>query len=355
MGNNIKNGKSNHFGIYDRLTGVYNRVHFEDTFQGLDKAENLPISVIICDLNSLKLINDLFGRHGGDKLLIDVGHMLKNYCRCHDIIGRWGSDEFILALPKADYKTTIQIVSQIKNNSKKLEYKDFPVNISLGAATKIELSTKIEEIIKSADDLMYRNKLLESNELRHSIVNFLEKIMFTRHYQTEAHTKRLRKFVRKIGSFLNLPDKELEELALVAALHDIGKISIPLEILNKPGSLTGDEWNIIKRHPETGFRISRATSGLEHISDSILSHHERWDGTGYPQGLRGSEIPLYARIVAVADSFDVMIHGRSYKRAMSSEEALAEVKRCSGSQFDPNIVGLFMSMFNDFKVDTSNV
>jgi diguanylate cyclase (GGDEF)-like protein len=347
MGIDIKKRKSNYFGIYDKLTGIYNRAYFEETFQSLDKAENLPISVIVCDLNFLKLINNLFGRRGGDKLLVDTVNLLKNQCRHCDIIGRWGSDEFILILPKTDYKTTMQIVSRIKNNSKELEYKGFPINISLGAATKIEISTPIEEIIKSADDLMYRNKLLESKELHQPIVDFLGEIMYDKHYQTREHTERLKKIVLKMGSFLGLSDKELEELSMVAAFHDIGKISIPLEILNKPGSLTCDEWNIIKRHPETGFKISLAANGLRHISDSILSHHERWDGTGYPQGLSGCEIPLYARIVAVADSFDVMIHGRPYKRPMSREDALAEVKRCSGSQFDPSIVDLFLNVFDD--------
>ena len=241
MGTNTKKRKSNYFGIYDKLTGIYNRAYFEETFQSLDKAENLPISVVICDLNFLKLINDLFGHRGGDKLLVDTANLLKNQCRHCDIIGRWGSDEFILVLPKTDYKTTMQIVSRIKNNSKELECMGFPINISLGAATKIEISTSIEEIIKSADDLMYRNKLLESKELHYPIVDFLEKIMSDKHYQTREHTERLKKIVRKIGSFLGLSDKELEELSMVAALHDIGKISIPLEILNKPGFLTRDE------------------------------------------------------------------------------------------------------------------
>ena len=139
---------------------------------------------------------------------------------------------------------------------------------------------------------------------------------------------RLKDLVFRIGESIGLSSKENDELIQVALLHDIGKITVPVEILNKKGSLTPDEWEIIKKHSETGYRIAQSSRELAHISEAILGHHERWNGCGYPQGLKGEEIPLYSRIVSIVDSYDVMTHDRPYKQAINAFDALCEIKRC---------------------------
>ena len=148
----------------------------------------------------------------------------------------------------------------------------------------------------------------------------------------------------QIGEALNLSTAEMDRLALLVSLHDIGKISISQEILNKPGKLNEEEWEKIKKHPETGYHIALSTGEFAHIAEEILAHHERWDGKGYPNGLKGKEIPLLSRILAIIDAFDVMTNGRPYKSRMSEDEAIDELKRCSGTQFDPELVDIFMDL-----------
>jgi|GEM_PF-559043 len=350
----LKDQKIKYLGMYDKLTGVFSRAYFEELLKSMDTAKNLPLSVVIGDLNCLKLVNDTFGHHRGDELIVDAVKTLKKSCRKGDIIARWGGDEFIILLPKTGFESAQSIISQIKESCKGLKPEQVLLDISLGAATKLETHSDFSTVLKDADEQMYRNKLIESKNLRTSIISFLEKVMWEKDYQTEEHVKRLKELVKKTGCYLGLSAKEVEELSLVAALHDIGKIAVPVEILNKPGPLTPEEWDVMKRHPETGYRIAQSARELVHISDCILSHHECWNGKGYPQGLKGEEISLYARIIAVADSYDVMTHNRPYKKAISHTKALEEIKRCAGTQFDPEISRLFINMFNE-SIDTSSV
>ena len=211
-------------------------------------------------------------------------------------------------------------------------------SIALGAALKTDISQSIEEIYKLAEDRMYNNKLVESKSIRSSIIASLKKTLEERTHETEAHARRMSEISMNVGRMMCLHDNELDELSLLAMLHDIGKIAIPDSILGKPGKLSEEEWSIMKGHCEIGYRIAVASPELAHIADLILSHHERWDGTGYPQGLRGEEIPLLSRLISVVDAYDAMTNDRPYHSAVASEAALAELKRCSGTQFDPCIV-----------------
>jgi HD-GYP domain-containing protein (c-di-GMP phosphodiesterase class II) len=146
----------------------------------------------------------------------------------------------------------------------------------------------------------------------------------------------------RIGKKIGLAQTELNKLDVLISYHDIGEITISEDILTRKDLLTEEEWEIIKKHPETGFRIARATEGIAQVAEYILSHHERWDGTGYPQGLKEKEIPLLARITAIADAYEVMSSGRSYKKAMSKSDVIAELKRCAGLQFDPELIETFL-------------
>jgi len=166
----------------------------------------------------------------------------------------------------------------------------------------------------------------------------LEKTLWTRSHETREHCQRMQQIARMIGQAVNLPDSEMDNLLLLASLHDIGKIAIPNSILDKSGALSPEEWEVIKKHPETGYRIGLSSPDMAPIAEAILHHHERWDGRGYPLGLRGTDIPLISRIIAIADTYDVMTNGRPYQRSFSPEEVRREIERCAGSQFDPQMV-----------------
>jgi len=178
---------------------------------------------------------------------------------------------------------------------------------------------------------MYRHKLLESKSYRNAFINTLLATLFEKSMETKEHAERLQNYCLAVDRELKLSPKELDELALLAVLHDIGKVGINENILQKPGPLTSEEWEEMKKHPEIGYRIAQNTPGLSAVAEYILAHHERWDGKGYPRGLKGEEIPLLCRILAVADAFDAMTNDRTYRKAMSREEAIAEIKRNAGT------------------------
>lgn len=193
---------------------------------------------------------------------------------------------------------------------------------------------------------MYRRKLLEADSARSFSIQSLQRTLYEKSTETREHTERLRVLVKMLAQEMELSTVLQDELDLLAMLHDIGKIPIPDDILNKPGKLTAEEWEIMKRHSEIGYRIAKTSPELAPIAEYILAHHERWDGQGYPRGLAGEEIPLAARILAVADAFDVMVNERPYKSAFSTELAIKELKRHAGTQFDPHVVTVFLSLLD---------
>jgi len=218
------------------------------------------------------------------------------------------------------------------------------LSISFGYATRTSLEESVESTFKVAEDLMYRRKILERKSLHSSVMCSIRATLFEKSHETEEHAQRLVDLSKQVGVILGLSDRELDELELSSALHDIGKMSIDQRILLKPGDLTANEWEQVKKHPETGCRIAMACMELSHIAEYILSHHERWDGKGYPHGLKGENIPLLSRIIAVVDAYDAMTQDRPYRKALSAEEAMAEVVRNAGTQFDPEIARVFIQV-----------
>ncbi|MDD2586495.1 MAG: diguanylate cyclase [Syntrophomonadaceae bacterium] len=336
--------KIKYLSYYDKLTGLYNRAFFEEELMRIDNNSNLPLSLIFGDVNGLKLVNDALGHHKGDVLLKKIAEVLKTSCRKEDIIVRWGGDEFVILLPKTNKETAQKICKRIKLACSKAEYTYIPLNIALGAASKENEQQNIKSVLKSAEDIMYRNKLVESKNNRNAFILSLGNILDARNHETAEHAHRIQNLLIQMYPAINIDNDELYHLNLLAALHDIGKISIPNSILNKPAKLSADEWKTIKKHPETGYRIALSVPELAPVAEAILAHHEHWDGSGYPLGLKGDEIPLLSRLLAIIDAYDVMLNGRPYKKAISHQETLTEIEACAGTQFDPTLVKIFLEL-----------
>jgi len=326
---------------YDKLTGLYNRAYFEIELRRLDVPRQLPLSIIMGDLNGLKLANDALGHEEGDRLLQSVAGALRRSCRPEDVIARWGGDEFIILLPLTTEREAMEIAGTIRQNCRDIAQHAIRPSMALGTACKVSSDQDITQALREAEDRMYRNKLMERDSARHSIISSLEQSLWETTHETEEHAKRMQMMALTLGQSLGLSDNELDELALLAALHDIGKIAIPKTIIVKPGRLTPEEWDVVRKHPEIGYRIAVSSQDLVPIAEGILTHHERWDGNGYPLRLQGEAIPLSSRIIAIIDAYDVITHGRPYKAKLSPEEAAMELQRCAGSQFDPTLVELF--------------
>ncbi|WP_425059392.1 hypothetical protein SCACP_40850 [Sporomusa carbonis] len=327
---------------HDLLTGLYNRRFMEEELRRLDTSRELPLAVIMGDLNGLKLTNDVFGHEAGDKLLKKAAKVIQESCRQEDIIARWGGDEFLILLPRTNAKTAEEIIERIKNGCLKENDKDVQLSIAIGRAVKTKAADSLRRIIKEAEEWMYQFKLLEGKSYRNAIINTLQTTLSEKSMETEQHAERLQSYCLAVGRELALSIKEMEELVLLAKLHDIGKVAIPEDILKKAGPLTFEEWEEMKKHPAIGYRIAQNTPELTAVAEYILAHHERWDGQGYPRGLKGEEIPLLCRILAVADAYDAMTQDRVYRKAMSREEAMAEIERNAGTQFDPAVADIFL-------------
>jgi diguanylate cyclase (GGDEF)-like protein/PAS domain S-box-containing protein len=336
--------KIKYLSFHDNLTGLYNRAYFEEEIKRLDTKRQLPLSFIIADINSLKLVNDAFGHLQGDKLVVKIAEVLKAFFRKEDIVGRWGGDEFSILLPQTNKEDAEEIVNRIKNVCIVTDEQEIPISLSLGNATKEKVNQDIQDVIKEAEDNMYRHKLIERKSIYSSITSSLERTMYEKSLETRDHAERLKKLSKEIGINIHLPDNKIDELSLLSTLHDIGKIAISEEILSNGRKLTEKEWVFIKKHPEIGYNICESNPQLVHIAEGVLGHHEWWNGYGYPQGLRGDNIPVTSRIISIVDAYDVMISGRNYKKAVTKKEAIKELIRCSGTQFDPKLVDIFINI-----------
>ncbi len=326
------------------LTGLCNRAYLEEELKRIDTCRQLPISIILGDVNNLKLVNDTFGHKEGDRLLIKIAEMLKAFCRKEDVIARWGGDEFLILLPQTTGNEAEEIKDRLRNAFKGTSELKVPASISLGVSTKEKVSQDIQTTIRRAEDNMYRRKLLEEESTSSSIIKSLEIVLLEKSHETKEHAERMKKLALKLGCFLGLPENELDKLLLLSSLHDIGKVGVSDEILLKKGELTKREWENVKKHSEVGYKIAKSAAAIAHIADGILFHHERWDGTGYPCRLKGEDIPTISRILSIVDAYDVMTNGRVYKKKLSKKEAIKELNRCAGTQFDPELTEKFINI-----------
>ena len=338
--------KIRHMGYHDTLTGLYNRNYLDEEMSRFDTKRQLPLSLIMADLNGLKLINDTYGHLLGDQALQAAAKIIKSASRAEDLIARWGGDEFVILLPQTTAEQAWQICNRINSYSASYKIENIPISLAMGVAEKNTADKNLYEVLMEAENNMYRQKLTESRSAKNALLKSLLKALEAKSYETEMHTRGMHNIAQEIGKTLKLTDEEMKRLELLITLHDIGKINISEEILTKNSDLNKDEWEEIKRHPEIGYRIARSTEEFAHVAEDILAHHERWDGSGYPYGLKGEEIPLLARITAIADAYEVMSNGRPYKQAISEKDIVEEFQRCAGTQFDPSLVKLMLSILS---------
>jgi len=328
--------------FHDQLTGLYNRRFFEEELSRIDIKSNLPITFIMIDVNGLKLVNDAFGHDYGDEVLKTVSRIMRTESRDTDIVARTGGDEFVIILPKTDSQNAGHIAKRIKDATNNEKIGSINLSVSCGWQTKQLFEEEISVTLKKAEDNMYRNKLSESASLRYKTIDIIMKTLYEKNEREEKHSKRVSNICGSIGVALDLSYECINELRTVGLMHDIGKIAIDDSILNKEDKFNELEWIEISRHPEIGYQILSSVNEFASIAELVLTHHERWDGKGYPRGLKGEEIPLQARIIAVADAYDAMVSHRPYRKSLTEVEAVEELIRNAGTQFDPEIVRVFI-------------
>jgi diguanylate cyclase (GGDEF)-like protein/PAS domain S-box-containing protein len=332
--------------FHDKLTGLYNRAYFEEELKRLDTPRQLPITLTLGDVNGLKLINDAFGHEEGDRLLRQIASILQKSCRKEDIVARLGGDEFALLLPRTSAEVAGKIISRIKHLCSQKNIGPMQLSIALGAVTKETPSQDMGKILRDAEEKMYQTKLLESKAVRTSLYSCLRKLLFEKSFETEEHTARLEELALRMGSSLGLSPGEQSKLSMLCAWHDIGMVALPEEILRKTCPLSGEEEDRIRKHPEIGYRLAESSPELALIAEAILYHHENWDGSGYPLGLKGEKIPLLSRILSIVDAYEVMTHGCSYTKTTDRQGALEELRKKAGSQFDPHFLEWFINLFS---------
>jgi len=331
----------------DSLTGLYNRRFIEDQIERLEKSRHIPISVIMGDINGLKFINDSFGHNHGDELISIVAKILQESIREHELIARIGGDEFVILLEATTNSQAQKIVARILKKCKKNEYAKMGLSIALGYSTKTDKNESLHDVIKDAEDMMYRQKLYEKPSSRRKTVDAVLGTLFEKDRFSEVHSRNVSRYSKMLAQAAGLTQNEITQTETVGLLHDVGKIIIDARILKSNTLLTDEDYESIQKHCEIGYRILNSVPEFEEIAQIILCHHERPDGKGYPNKLKGHEIPYISKIISICDAYDAMVNQRIYKPSISKEEACEELRRFSGKQFDANLVEIFVKCIDN--------
>lgn len=332
---------------HDYLTGLYNRRYFEEEFERRVKRANFPIALLVGNIDDFKTFNDLHGHVKGDEVLKEIANKIKELTIDGGVLARVGGDEFAILVSGKNEAEIRQCLDKLtKEFDEELEEsgKDVLITISWGYGIKRDEKDTLDDILVEAEAFMNNRKIYNQNSLRSKTIDVIMETLFTKSEREKKHSERVGKHCEAIARRMNMTKPEVDKIRVAGLLHDIGKIGIEETILNKAGKLDSKEWEQMRLHPEKGSLILEKTNEYSDIAEIVLSHHERYDGKGYPNGLAGSAIPLMARIVAVSDAYDAMTEQRTYRTPLSKEEAIAELKKCSGTQFDPKVVTAFINM-----------
>lgn len=369
----------------DILTGIPNRLallaRLRDEIERASRYQH-QLSTVLIDIDHFKRLNDAYGHAAGDLVLRHVAQALATSLRSVDALGRYGGEEFMVVLPETSADTAASIAEKLRRivARQKIRLEDgsrVQVTISAGVAGGLGSHLRLDALIRDADAALYSAKALGRNQVfvfheveddklvaraaiapaaRDHALNVgrtalsaatksLEDVLGARAGWAGRPSTLIAETASLVARSLGLPDGEIERIRTASLLHDLGKLAIPDEILSKPGELDEPEWRVVAEHPKIGQVVLEQAGALRDAATIVLHHHEWFDGRGYPHGLRGQEIPVGARIVAVADAYEAMVAGRPYRTAISHEAALAELERQAGIQFDPEVVGLFTSLF----------
>jgi len=338
--------KIKHLSFHDSLTGLYNRPYFEEELERYNFPRYYPLSIVMLDVNGLKVINDTFGHSEGDRLLQHSSQILTSVSRQGDILARIGGDEFAILLPSTTSEQAHEFCERFKKTCQQDKIKPIYLrpNISLGHTTQEGEYKDTNSLLKEADRNMYQDKLFNGKSREKHFLEAFRIVLAERDPHTSDHAQRLQELAFSLGKRVGLTEYQLGNLKLLALLHDIGKIGIPDSILFKTYILTPSEWKKMREHSRIGYRMAKNIPDFAPIAQEILYHHEHWDGNGYPDGLKGEKIPLLSRIISIIDAYNVMQSRRPYEGAVSKTEALKEIKRCAGTQFDPQLVEIFLKI-----------
>lgn len=325
---------------HDKLTGLFNRSFLMAELNRLDARRNYPLSVVIIDIDGLKLFNDTFGHAFGDVLLIRVAETLSKCLREDDVISRLGGDEFSILLPNTDKYKAQEIMECVNCEISCQTLFNIPISISYGITTQYSSKRSISEIMTIADSNMYIQKETERTKYKQIAINAIIDSLFSKSPMLREHSILVSNFAPLIGTEIELDERSCKDLGIMGYYHDIGLVSVSSEIFNKPIELTNDEYILIKKHASKAFAILSSSPLHSSYALAISSHHERYDGKGYPEGLYAENIPIYSRVLNIADAISAMCCDRPYRKALTLEQIKMELVDNSGTQFDPSIVSV---------------
>ncbi len=327
---------------FDELTGLYNSRYFIDMIQEHIEHSSLPISVIVCDVNGFKSINDKYGFDEGDQLLVDLTVALNDIDVENKTVSRVAGDEFAVVLPNTTKVDAEKIIEKVNAKCLLGKVSKIPFSIGYGVDTKTSKEGSLIQLIKSVEALLYKQKIYTSSGLKDNSIGLINNILHAKSKRERLHSDRVSELCLEMAQALGWSQLEQNKLRTAGLLHDIGKIGISEAILNKPGALTDEEYKEMCTHPEIGFKILQSFENMKELAEYAYAHHEKWDGTGYPRRLKGTEIPIESRILAIIDTFDAMTSRRSYRDGLPKEVAITELIRCKHTQFDPELVDIFI-------------
>lgn len=350
-----------HLSYIDTLTGLYNRRYYQEKAKEYVTSSIRSLGMVLIDVNGLKFINDSYGAQIGDKWITEVAVSVDQVMVKHESFRaiRMGGSEILILCPSTNEIEIYSFCQKLSNIINSKYVMDIQLSVSMGSYVSMNERLSFDNIYSRAENKLLRNKYINNQSMRYHAVNVMIHTLNAKCPREKYHSLKVASLVYEIAKVMKYPKEKIDEIVTAAKLHDIGKVTVDDAILNKPGTLTCDEFEVMKLHVTKSYQILREIDAYSTLAEIAYSHHERWDGTGYPRRLMMEEIPVEARIISVADAYDAMRSNRPYSKRISHLEAVSEMIRCSETQFDPNIVEIFImnykpSWYEKYEDDDSN-